>query len=628
MRLKSFRLLTIIIRNINWSTNFVQFERFKRERCEVIDRATDNNNDVDSDSDLDSDQECTICSECEDRRDKKCSNREEDSKHGKGLINDLIWLLECNQNGLMQLLLYFLHLLLLAIQVFISFSYSSFPTTRDPTTNEFTSPWLRYSEMMALNDPIHGFDSRGRYNRLLGLVACQCLILRVSAFLSRLKTSKANRYRYKEINIVDIEFGYASEIRCSYMDTLRSFFQLLNHECFIATSLSGANRRETLEFNSKVRCLSKMDRIYYYNQIDFNRCFAKTEMFTDYHKLIENIDINKSEGYQYGNGCLSPNLKWYQFVFRFNLPNKVNFVALPEHRLEFIYGMVMYYIFLIGTGFSVFIIVFLNAAISYLAITNSNGMPLVSLLLCLLRTYLTVTLIVFNIYDSALLAYCSAVFLARSKQAVKLLENEIQVYRYHLRRLLIINECDQSFSNFKTKFLCLPSFSTGFKKRFTDIEKQTKEEKSFFYENYGQFSFMREPASMNAEKSIDNYVKRDRIADLISTYMKSLHQSSVVTHFNENMSYLLDLIEVIQFELGDHKRFFTLQLDVYIIFGTLGSSIALGLILDGVSKLCGYVAALALIAFLVPMLFALTIGACSEAAVSIATDRPISMRES
>lgn len=614
--------MTFIISNINWSTNFVQYQRFKRERSEIIEKVA--NNEPMSEAR----QESAICSICKDKSSKKGA-RKLRPKQEKGFINDVKWMLEYNQNGLMQLIIYIINISYIAIQTITCFLYSTFPTNRHPITQEFINPWLRYADKFALTDFIHEFDPKGRYNRILGILACQCLILRLRAFYSRLKTAKANRYRYKEINIVEIEYAYAEEHRLSQRKALSSSLGAFGHKCNTQNSLSGRARKRTLEFNRKVRCLDKIDRLYYYNQIDFNDCSrGSVEVFAGYNKQIKEIDEEpltkrlrgkrNSNDNDYGNYSDNDNktkLTWFQYLTSFNLPNKVSYIAMPEQRIEFRHTFFFYFGYLFGVTLISAVILLSCATLSYLAVIHWNGRSTFALTLYLIRSNLTIAFIILAVYDSTLLGICLVIFLSRASKIVKLLENQIEFYRYHLRQVSKIIESNQQYIDFKTNFLNLPNISTGFRKRFKDREKFSQNKDSSL--NRSEFSFIRKHHSI---KNALTYAKISSVDDVISIYKRSLHQSDVV-HFNENIDYLLDLIEVIQFELSDHKRFFTLLLDVNVIFGTLGCSISIGVFAEA-SDTIGYVVTfMAFMSFLTPMLFSLSIGASSEAAVSIATDR-------
>lgn len=600
---KTYGILLFIIGNVNWSTNYVEYDRFARERREILEQVANDDQKLNSGQKLA--EECSICSSSNSGKYKRyCKDQKE-----KGFINDVLWMLEYHKNGLMQLIMYSAHVFLLALQVFTCTLYTSFPTARDPVTHEFTSRWLRYAENFGATDYIHKFDSKGRYNRMLGVLACQCLILRLRAFFSRLKTAKNNRYRYEDINIVDLEFGYASEIRCKLLNGLRYLSALVHHDCFVGSSLSGQTRRETLEFNRKVRCLSKMDKIYYYNQIDFNTCFVGRPLYADYYQKIEEIDRNHLKG-QFDS--YKPRPTWTTYLFSINLPNKISYVALPEHRVDLApHGMLLYALYITSTAFALTVACVICSAMSYISFLTWNKVSKFALVACLFRTNITILLIILNVYDSGLLALCSVLFLSRSRKIVTLFENEIELYRYHLKKLSMIDGNNQLLIDFKKQVLNMPCISTGFKRRLEGLNISFGEEKSSIKRSNFEFSFMREHDSF---ETTDQTYNQNQIDELIAIYKKSLKRTEIV-RFNENIRYLLDLVEVLQYELNDHKRFFTLLLDVNVIFGTLGCSISLGVLMEVPNYIGAYVAVLAGLSYLLPMIFSLSIGASSEAAV-------------
>lgn len=94
---------------------------------------------------------------------------------------------------------------------------------------------------------MHNFDTNSRYNLLFGLSACQCLMLRIRSIFKRFQKAKINRYKYKELNIAELEIAYANEFRCSHKKCFIAMKQVLfDHQCSVGSSLSDKTRDEVL----------------------------------------------------------------------------------------------------------------------------------------------------------------------------------------------------------------------------------------------------------------------------------------------------------------------------------------------------------------------------------------------
>lgn len=608
MRPKQYKLLTFIIGNINWSISHIQYERFKRERSIAMQQDLRDYQRVEEKEKEGRYRECTSIHQ---------ERTKEPVKTKKGFINDVIWMLEYNHNGLMQLIFYSIHLTLLAAQVIISILYTSFPTIRDSSTNEFINPWLRLAENVALTDFIYKFDSKGRFNQMVGLLACQSLILRLRSLYSRLKTAKINKHLYKDINIVEMQMASAEELRYNALDVIRFSRRIFSHKCDMNSVLRGPTREKRLKFNRQVRCLSKIDRIYYHNRIDFDDCFEGETMYADYHKLTDEIDRKQRANFAGMNDSNNnehdstrKQWSWWQYSLSFNMPAKINFLPAPDYIMDLTPSIYSLFLYLIGSIFAITFIssIWIAATKAALKYHDWERDSFISLIYCMIRANLTFALIILNVYDCALLHLCSMLFLSRSRKVAKLLEIEIEFYRHHLKKLSILEENNRVLVNFKQKNV-LNSPKTS-----TDFEESNQNEKFSTNQKHVEFSSIRQEQSSNSE------ARRNPIDNLILNYKNCVSQSTI-EHFNENISYLLDLVEVVQFEFNDHKRYFTLLLDINIIFGTLGCSISLGMLLEIVNTTQAFFAAIGFLAFLLPMLFSLSIGASSEAAVSIVVAR-------
>lgn len=618
MEPKIYTTFSSIIHNINFSVSSVLYERFKLERTEVQTR------------------EQPLEDEEEDEDEDEDRKLEENSDHKKGFFNDLLWMLEYNNNGFMQLIICFVHILLLTSQVITSFLYVLLPTEQDPITEEFINPVLRYAEYLSIIDFIHKFDVDGRYNLLIGLSTLQFLVLRWRALIQRFKQANANKYRYKKLNVVEFDLGYASEARFSQTMCFKTLWAAFRyHKCAENIYLTGESRRATLKFNKLVRGLSKIDRIYYYNQIDFNNCWGGDLAFNDYNKKIEQINrklLNEKVSLQASE---KTKFSWFTYLFCMNLPNKISYVAAPEHRIHIKPGVVFTYSLYFASKHVLLIAtpcLCILATLTSLKYQNWSRYSWFGCLFGLSKTNLTVMFVCANIYDCTLLTFCSILLSSRSRRIVKLLKSEIEFYRLHLRKLSKIYIRYKCLENFRNKCANLPTITTGFTRRFEDIYSQIdcfkndnnnlllfEHQQQQQHNKFSEFSFIRRQQT-SADELTKIYhspdgIDQDPPHELILDYRENLNREKL-SQFNENISYLLDLVEVIQIEFNDHKRFFTFILDVNVIFGTLGCSVTLSILFSSTDSISIFFIILGGLLCFLSMICSLIIGASGEASVS------------
>lgn len=626
MKPKTYNIFSFIINNINYSVGFVQYERFKFERSETQakTRQLDEKENFESESKSESENEDEVY--------------ERQSNKKTGFFNDILWMLEYNQNGFMQLVICFVHLYVLMSQVITSFLYLSLPTNRDPITGEFVNPALKFAKYFLIIDFIHKFDVNGRYNLLMGLVASQFLILRLRAFNMLFKKAKVNRYRYRDVNIIEMEVAYASEFRCSQLECIKKVLNSsFNHECVSADVLSGESRKATLEFNKKVRGLNKIDKMYYHNQIDFKGCFEDVEniyAFEEYHKQTEEIDRKlfseslETNQLKFKEDMLKKSSTgWFKYLFCVNLPNKIHFNSVQEYRTDLVPdGLILYSMYFFGTGLAFIILLplsILTATSMAIEYQNWDRQSIFSSTFALLKTNIIYILFIFNTYDCALLAYCSILLSSRSNKIIKLLEKELNLYNLHLERVSSIYFEYQYEENVRDRCKSLQNIKTGFKRRFDGHEGM---ESPIMDINLRNFSFLRKDLSIEKSSVVYNHHldddddyddKTNQLDELIFDYRENMSKIQI-SNFNENISYLLDLVEVILVELKDHKKFFTTILDAYVIFGVLGLSVTFSIALNMTDMSFTSLSFILLgtVSCCIPMIFTLSIGASSEASVS------------
>lgn len=618
----TFEVFKIIMNNINCSLSFVDYERFKKERVEaqLIDAMT-------------------IKQQRQYIRQKNCAEKElfdKNSQQNKGFFNDLLWMLEYNHNGFMQLVVCIIHALLLAGQVVTSFLYTLFPTDQDPITGDFINPVLRYAEHIFICDFVYKFDIKGHYNILIGWTALHYLVLRMRAFVSRFQKAKHNRYKYLDLNIVEFETAPANEIRVPHWEALRLLFSipLFDHKCPEDTSLSGKSRERNLEFNRKVRGLSKIDKLYYYNQIDFSKCYEgyNVQAFEEYGRVVDKIDrentmnkvsAKKSSLSEADNSLKRKNVSWFRYLFSINLPKKVSYVPKPESRVDIAPEVLYLYSAYLYACFAVICIVIILGVATTFAFCYYEIWKRFSLFaraFAILRANLTIAVIILNMTEVVLIFFGALLVSARSRKVVKLLKDEIEFYRYHLKKISYLYDEQQCIAKIRSRFPQLVNVSTGFKRRFDnhrfqDYSSEELSENSQLRNRLHDFSYMRKQIDSAKIDNDDDDDSHDKLDKLILDYRKNLNRKEMI-NFNENISYLLDLVAVIQMEFADHKRFFTTILDINLIFGTIGCSLTASILFSSID----YGSLLVIIlgySSLISMIFSLLLGALGETSVSI-----------
>lgn len=629
MRFNIYRAWIFILDNVTLSSSLIQHERFKRERFsksyikedkldrkDVNYRYTDHNPIVISEFSTDN----------------------IDVEQKSNFINDVKFMLEYNQNGLMHLMIYLFQLFVLVTTLVRSILYSSCSTARDSTTGQFLNPVLSLAESLLLIDYIHKFDSNGLINQLIALLSFQFLIIRIRAFFVRLETAKINKFRYEKINTVHLDIGYASEIRCSLSGYIKAFFRLFQHECHKGETLMGERRLLTLYLNNKIRCLDKIDRIYYYNQINFNDCFECADYLSDYREQDRLLNLKKSKDGE------SRKISLFRYIFTIDLPDKLNYVAKPEHRLDPFHAFCLLLFYIFSCILTTFFITYISYLLTYIALVENNSIAEDNYpeqinwdklrqfrFIFGLLTHLSMILVLAaNICDTGLLPYCGYLCLSRSNKIVILLKRELRLYRLHLSKFTILYDQYLSIIKIDKDYLDQINTSANCRLPFKDFidtvshtfnmdTLNTPQKDPTLYSNREMTideGSIRSIKYLSCTK-IDHNKNGQDLHKVIDIYKNRLLTRSEIKYMNENLEYLLDLIEVLQHEFKDYKTFFTNTIDMNLIFGIVSISLSISMVLKSTEINSTLLAIGAGSASIFPLLWSLFIGAASELAVSI-----------
>lgn len=659
MRFKVYRALAFATTTLNLSISLVQYERFRRERRAVM------NGNKSEDDDLVVGQTSKTNLMCRDMVELKSKPT---LKPKSGFIHDVLEMLLYNQNGLMYLFLYLVCNSVLVVRIPIAILFSTFPTHRDPSTGQFINPWLNYMERLYITDVVYKIDRTNIFNRILLIMTIQCLILRFRAFYIMLQTAKTNKDSYKDINLIHIDWGYVCEMSCTIQEWLRDIVRCYKHNCTAGQILSKGNlRKAIIEFNQKIKTLSKIDRNYYFNPLFFNPCFEGITFLDDYEKKIKSLFPDEQEpilrnldtnGNYFESGTCEldrnnksneetkkKNVSWFEYIFYINLPNRVRFIPRPKHKVDLSEGFWLIVIYIYATLLVIIAIVGCSLVCFYIALLDQDYKSMDSnarvrwerllrpeIFITTTSNVFLVVLLANSAYENGLLAYAGLLCLSRARKITLLLKKEVEFIRLHNFWFGQFYDNHKYVSTVRSSYFNDIS-SEGVK--FTSLNKYQETINLFMRED---FSFRHEQRSAfpdhksqlttkstllklrkkstkkkycNCSVNNEDYLE---FHQLIQIYKSKLNETSL-QQFNENISYILDLIQMFQATLIDYKLFFTQclgYLNINMIFGTASFSLSITLFLNATSFYEASTTLATCIASILPMLWAIAVGTASE----------------
>lgn len=600
-----------IIENVTLASNLIQLERFKRER-------------------LTKSEDRLFCKDKNDRAEEKqisAIGRVESDN----FIKDVKQMLEYNQNGLMHLFIFVFQLSALMITIIEALLYSSYPTTRDANTGQFINPILRVTESIWLMDYVHKFEKGDLLNRLIALLALQFLILRIRAFFVRLETAKINKYSYQKINTVQLDIGQAGEIRYSLSEYIEAPYRLYHHKCYTSTILTGERRLRTIQFNNRLKHLDKIDRFYQYNQIDFNDCFECADYLSDYREKDRSLElsIKNSDSLNLKSKAKGIEVCWFRYIFSINLPGRTNYVPKPEHRVDPFHALSLLVFYLSNFILMVSLIACIFLVIGYVALLEESGsnhtgdpaqinwskLKQFRLLFGLFTSFTMILILAVNASETALLAYCGYLCLSRSDKVVRLLRREIKVYRSNLSKFTIFNDYYISLTEVEQR--CLDHIRPINKDHTTHFLRTDPRD------NLGLSKF--DPNLLTGMRNSLNHLshlkytedksEHDDFLKIINVYKNRLDRSKIKC-MNENLEYLLDLVEVLQRELEDYKSYFTTFININLTFGIIFHSIFVSMLLKSIGTNSVIMVLGTGSASIFPLLWSLILSSATELSVS------------
>lgn len=269
-------------RNINWSLSLVQYHRFLDERTEYQKKI---------------DRELLEQTTKEGKSDKKLKidikpgNEEFDNVNQNkpmkllDVVRDVYNMLDYDRGGFLHLILFLINFLVLVSQIVKSIAFIALNTDCDPVTNEFNNHVLRFLEStFYLTDVVYKIDQTGFINLTLGLLSTQYLILRIRSFSRRIMLSKLNRHQYMRIYKTDEDLLSSAYLRADLKSWLKLIKLATHSKCQCEDHrllLRGENGKKMKEMNKRMLKYGRMDRVYFYNPIEFNCCYEGTGFLYD-----------------------------------------------------------------------------------------------------------------------------------------------------------------------------------------------------------------------------------------------------------------------------------------------------------------------------------------------------------
>lgn len=636
MKFRVFGLFLFLASHVNLSLETIQHDRFSRERRLAQEENFKEIPETDNEGIFScsrSEQDLYLPSKNKTRKFKFISSI-------KNLCKDVYLMLEYNQNTFMHFILACLFTNGIIHHIIKSIIYSTFSTERDFSTHEYQDPVLKFLESYYYRDYFDKFQKSRAFNRLITLILTHYLILRLRYFYLRFEGSKLNRNKYQKLNIVQLNMSYANELETNFSGLFKMIIEFSQHQCDFKSAhiIKWTNSMKNL--TKRLRNHKKIDRLYYFNQIDFNHCYRN-------HKLINLDKYSRFDGEN--NNIKFSIIDFFKKKFSFRVARARNFISKPTDRVDprhLVWLIIVYYVAILLGGL---IVVTSTIALTYAefeaagldfndlsgtigkASNEYHKRP--GLLINIFEGFSLLVIIAINIFDNALITYSAVLAHSRADKVKRLLLNELNFRQSKLEKFcLILSNYQQLSTMDEYKIMnCLNSGENYISNNSTISHKQPRieETKNSLFEkwiNYYEFDHDKQVAEIRQIPKIDMLPLHEV---LIRHYKTEIDKQSL-KQFNNNINYILDLIEILQLELNDMKCYFTASLNLAIIFGTVGLSVAISLLSTTRSYHEIILASNAVLVNAVPIVHALFMAASTERSVSLLMYLvdPFEMRES
>lgn len=531
--------------------------------------------------------------------------------------------LDCNRIGTHQLVNLIAHLVILVIAAIVAILYSIYPTTRDPETLEYTHFVPRYLESINLIIFLNSMRQANMLTRLLAIVIVKNLCILLRSIYMYVEYSNINRHRYTKLNIVQIYFAYAANLRVDTSNWWKFLRNCGKHKCNLETTLAGESGCLMRNFVRHVSKLSKIDRLYHFNQIDFTRCFAAAKLISSdsgrfKRKSSSMLELKLPKGRTSTWFERRMSLNPYDEIY-FNHFKKLEHRMDPKHAL-LLWAVIEYTMFSCSFCLLLIIVAYIMMGFNVFRCAQASS-PLHKLfvsqkiILGSIEGIIVSLEMAVNIYGYSLLAYTAIVSYSRSNKVLKMLQREL---RYH--RILLRNFCRCLDTN--NVKLDSDSSSSADDESDLDLSQQSDNETHHHHHHHQidsrgwpkDLAWYKKGYKMRTLEAI-RLDKETKYDNAVRDYNCCINQDRL-REFNENIDCLIDLTNVLAKELDDIKDYFTNFLNLNFVFGIIGSSMAIAIIFGSQSSVELIVASVLGLACFVPMLYAMFLGATSERCVS------------
>lgn len=615
-----FKVYTYLACRVNFVVDTIQHDRFTYER-RIAKRFGDS-------------ETCPI----------QCQRQGHQIKRGLwlGLVDDLVWMLEYNQLKLFHLLLYLANLSFLLIYSIVSLCYIVKSSDRDPKTGQYNDPVMRFIDSLYLFEIWRKSEDVSAIHKSSLIICFPIALRRIESLIFKLRNSKINRYQYVKLNAIQINVAQTDYFAVPNWRSFWNFLRALReHKCRQKYTLRGPKSQRYKQMASRMLGLHKIDRLYYYNPLDFDDCFRDASRYLiEYGRRQvsgysrEHHQLTAYDGRKSLSERLAALLTRSQSSLRL-------FSARPIHRVRPHASHVIIVLYLLALLVYIMVIPF-SILVFYYPFTFDYGLERDNILItfpvafigsledpknlaAFIELTLYMTFAAINLCDTACLVHNAVVELSRATAVIDMLDVEVDFHRNHLRafsKYLLKNnltifgltefngrdddddddEDDNDFGD---------DFDVGAEMENSDFDPEVGPKPTigdYCGEVFGDTQYVANAADL----LMRNHLRGREVEQLIRDFkISTVHQGQLLD-FNENIRYLLNLIKTLQEEYADLTVYFTLSLNLGVLTGTVGLSVVSSMYYNCKTFHHAVSITLGTYVIVVPLIVSLFMGATSE----------------
>lgn len=287
------------------------------------------------------------------------------------------------------------------------------------------------------------------YHQLQLLMILAPLMNRTRCLMLQLELARKNMNSYRRVNVISLNWAYLKNMKFTFRGWLELLVKAKNHKCEPGSCFDRPEEFAKRNSSKKLWVSDRISRIYYTNQIPFDRCFGSW-----------NVNLSKAQEKRRPSilhwlvGLIDDRRDW--------------FVASPAHRINLHHAFYMITIFAyLFVSFCVInttiLLARLDNCISCLRVSFlenghesgsrvtsmdcSNIKGLQEIILIMVETFLTESLIDINICDCVMFFFSSMIHYSRTMRVVELLKGQFEIYNRH--RLYKYKFSDQKLGGLK-----------------------------------------------------------------------------------------------------------------------------------------------------------------------------------